>query len=104
MISIKIIYDSIFIIITSVIILSSMAFSNWAYNKYSATNEQKVFNNYVYAKLIECTDILGAYGEKVDFNIKFSEFNDKELSVCLEKIFAYGWEVDDNSTLFYFKN
>jgi hypothetical protein len=59
------------------------------------TNEELVLQQFIYAKLIECREKLGAYGEKnVDFNVDFHTATGGKLEICLEKLGAYGETIE----------
>lgn len=85
--------DLLWIVAMSAAILAVVLGGSWIWNKYSPKNDQLVLKQFVYRRLSECTEKLGAYGEKVEFNIKYSEATFKNLDVCLEKLGAYGEKV-----------
>ena len=81
--------SSLWVVIISSIILIIVFGVKWAFFEYRMKNEDLILNQFTYIELKKCVEKLGAYGEDVNLNIKKRDATPENLRVCLKKLNAY---------------
>ena len=86
--------DILWIVVVCIAVMAIILGGTWAWDRSDTKNDELVLKQFMYGELSVCTEKLGAYGEKVNFNIRYNDATFDNLDVCLEKLGAYGEKVD----------
>ena len=87
--------NTAWIIVITAVSMTILFIISWIIVNAKPLNEELATKQFIYSKLSECREKLGAYGEpEVDFDVSFYTATAEELKECLKKLETYGEPID----------